>query len=78
MNLKPVHTLSVFNSPDTMAPILNPLSTKVNSKVRSWRGKILDSINVAELQKILQDRASQLWLENQKFMSSEVGFATLT
>lgn len=41
-------------------------------------GKLLDSISVAEAQKIMEDRASQLWLENQKFMTNEVGFATLT
>ena len=41
-------------------------------------GKLLDSIGAAEVQKILEDRASQLWLESQKFMSEEVGFTTLT
>ena len=41
-------------------------------------GKLLDSISIAEVQKALQDRASQLWLKNQEFMSKEVGFATLT
>ena len=41
-------------------------------------GKLLDSISSAEVQKLLQERASQLWLENQKYMSNEVGFTTLT
>jgi DNA-directed RNA polymerase subunit F len=41
-------------------------------------GRLLDSIGVAEAQKIMEDRASQLWFENQKFMTNEVGFATLT
>ena len=27
---------------------------------------------------MLDDRASQMWIENQKYMSSEVGFATLS
>ncbi|MGH9987179.1 MAG: hypothetical protein ACRD8W_24800, partial [Nitrososphaeraceae archaeon] len=41
-------------------------------------GKLLDSISAAEVQKLLQERASQLWLENQKYISNEVGFSTLT
>lgn len=41
-------------------------------------GKLLDSIGIAEVQKMLEDRASQMLLENQKFMSGEVGFATLS
>ena len=40
--------------------------------------RLLDSISIAEVQKILQDRASQMWLANQKFVRDEVGFATLT
>ena len=38
----------------------------------------MDSISVAEVQKVLQDRASQLWSENQKFVSDEIGFTTLS
>jgi hypothetical protein len=41
-------------------------------------GKLLDSIGIAEIQKILQDRASQMWSENQKFVSNEIGFSTLS
>ncbi len=41
-------------------------------------GKLLDSISLAEVQKVLQDRASQLWSENQKFVSDEIGFTTLS
>ena len=38
----------------------------------------MDSISIAEVQKMLDDRASQMWIENQKYMSSEVGFVTLS
>jgi hypothetical protein len=41
-------------------------------------GKLLDSIGIAEVQKMLEDRASQMWSENQKFVSNEIGFATLS
>jgi hypothetical protein len=41
-------------------------------------GKLLDSIGIAEVQKMLQERASQMWSENQKFVSHEIGFDTLS
>ena len=55
--------------------------TELRKSIRKFalgEGLLLDSISLAEVQKILQDRASQMWLENQKFVSDEVGFATLT
>lgn len=42
------------------------------------KGEFLDSISTAEVQKVVEDRASRMLLETQKLMQEEIGFAPLT
>jgi hypothetical protein len=41
-------------------------------------GKLLDSIGTAEVQRVIEDRASRMLVESQKHMEAEIGFAPLT
>ena len=75
-----VASYSILLGIDSSAVALSN-DTELRKSIRKFalgEGLLLDSISLAEVQKILQDRASQMWFENQKFVSDEVGFATLT
>jgi hypothetical protein len=41
-------------------------------------GKLLDSIGTAEVQRAIEDRASRMLAESQKYMEEEIGFSPLT
>ena len=41
-------------------------------------GRLLDSIGTAEVQKVIEERASYMLKETQKHMKEEIGFASLT
>lgn len=41
-------------------------------------GNLLDSIGTAEVQRIIEDKASQMLKESQKYMEEEIGFTSLT
>jgi hypothetical protein len=41
-------------------------------------GKLLDSIGTAEVQKIVEEKASRIFNESQKYIEEEIGFTSLT
>jgi len=47
-------------------------------KFASGDGKLLDSIGTAEVQKVIQERASFMLKQSQQHMEEEIGFASLT
>ena len=56
-------------------------SAELRKSIRNFaleEGKLLDSIGTAEVQKVIEDRASRMYVESQKHMEEEIGFTPLT
>jgi hypothetical protein len=54
---------------------------KLRKSIRSLalgEGKLLDSIGTAEVQRVIEDKASRMLVESQRHIEEEIGFAPLT